>query len=426
MEVTYRLACLIITVWFFCSPQSSSAAPTDQQFKLKPGARGNLCMKCHTSFKEKMTKKFVHAPLKENECTGCHNAHTSNHGKMLAVENKNVCSLCHSDVISAKAKSVHKVVADKDCMKCHDPHSSNIKNNLTREGKQLCFSCHKKLGEKLTKVKVRHAPVEKDCLGCHQPHASENGPFLLKNNVTKLCLGCHKIDKPVFIKKHQGYPVANSNCTGCHDPHGSDNNGLLQKNIHAPISKRMCNQCHEEAGSANPLKTKKEGTALCRGCHNDMYNKTFEKNRMHWPVVSKSGCLGCHNPHASNEKGLLREPMAVLCSKCHIDTTNSIKKTVSKHEPVMEGRCTDCHEPHSSNNQFLAKKPSEYTLCTTCHDWSTHSTHPIGEKTRDPRNKNLSVSCSSCHRAHGTQFKKMLYYPTTTEMCLQCHEGMKR
>lgn len=421
-NLSLLLAGVIITAWVQCV----FAADNGQQFRLKPGAFGNLCMKCHTTFQEKMARKFVHTPLKKNECTGCHNAHTSSHGKLLAVDAKEVCSACHPPMISAKAKSIHKVVAEGGCMKCHDPHSAAAKNNLVKEGKQLCFSCHKALGEKLTKVKFHHSPVEKDCLTCHEAHASEGGPSLLKSSITQLCLGCHKTDKPIFIKKHMGYPVATSRCTGCHDPHGSDNNGLLLKNVHSPVSKRMCNQCHEESTSATPLKTKKQGLTLCRGCHNDMYNKTFDKNRMHWPVVSKEGCLRCHNPHAAEDKSLLRKPLAQLCGECHTDTMRRLQKNTSKHEPVAEGRCTECHDAHSSNFMYLTKKSADFDLCTNCHDWGQHSSHPIGEKTRDPRNKNLSVGCESCHRAHGTPYKKMLYNPTTTETCIQCHEQLKR
>ncbi|HEY3307060.1 MAG TPA: cytochrome c3 family protein [Desulfuromonadaceae bacterium] len=402
------------------------AAATEQDFKLKAGARGNICMKCHSAFQEKMARKFVHTPLKKNECTGCHSAHTSSHGKLLAQDPKKVCNLCHPPMVSTKAKSIHKVVADGDCMKCHDPHSAANKNNLIKEGKQLCFSCHKVLGERYSKVKYKHSPVEKDCLTCHLPHFSDKGESLLKDPVTQLCTGCHKTDKPIFIKKHMGYPVANSRCTGCHDPHGSDNSGLLLKNVHSPVSKRMCNQCHEEPNSATPLKTKKEGISLCRGCHNEMFNKTFDKNRVHWPVISKNGCLACHNPHASEDKALMRKPMVQLCGECHADTLKRLSGNISKHEPVIEGRCTDCHDPHSSNFMFMTKKSADFDLCAGCHDWGQHSTHPIGEKVRDPRNKNLSVGCESCHRAHGTQFKKMLNFATPTETCIQCHEQLRR
>ena len=403
------------------------AADNDKQFKLKQGAKGMNCLKCHNSFQDKLARKFVHTPLKKKECDGCHNPHTSKHGKLLADSSKNICTSCHKSIITAKAVSTHKVVAEGNCMKCHDPHSAAFKNNLTKEGKQLCISCHKKLGERLAKNKFKHSPVESNCLTCHLAHSSDKGPALLKNNITALCIGCHPTNKPIFIKKHMNYPMEKSLCTGCHNPHGSDMMGLLKNTVHSPVAKKMCNQCHEDATSANPLKTRKQGALLCRGCHNDMQNKVFDKKRIHWPLLSKQACLGCHNPHASDEKALVRAPLAELCGKCHQDTMKRQANVVSKHEPVIEGRCTDCHDAHSSNSLFLTKRNFDFDLCaTTCHDWSKHSTHPIGEKLRDPRNKNLTVSCASCHKTHGTAYKKMLHFNTTTELCIQCHEKFAR
>jgi hypothetical protein len=40
--------------------------------------------------------------------------------------------------------------------------------------------------------------------------------------------------------------------------------------------------------------------------------------------------------------------------------------------------------------------------CGGCHDWLKHNSHPMGDKTIDPRNKNVTVSCLSCHRSHAT------------------------
>ena len=64
--------------------------------------------------------------------------------------------------------------------------------------------------------------------------------------------------------------------------------------------------------------------------------------------------------------------------------------------------------------------------CGTCHDWLKHSSHPMGAKCMDPRNKNLQVQCLSCHRAHGTEYKHMMPYPTTSDTCTKCHEKFKR
>jgi predicted CXXCH cytochrome family protein len=64
--------------------------------------------------------------------------------------------------------------------------------------------------------------------------------------------------------------------------------------------------------------------------------------------------------------------------------------------------------------------------CSACHDYSTHSAHPLGEKAIDPRNKNLRVDCLSCHKGHGTEFKRMLLAETNVELCTQCHKKYAR
>ena len=94
------------------------------KFKLKPGANGKLCLNCHNNIQETVKKPFVHTPLKTGDCTGCHNPHTSSHGKLLAADSTSICSLCHKAMVPAGALSVHKVVAEGNCMKCHDPHSA--------------------------------------------------------------------------------------------------------------------------------------------------------------------------------------------------------------------------------------------------------------------------------------------------------------
>ncbi|SNB47138.1 cytochrome c3 family protein [Geobacter sp. DSM 9736] len=427
MKIRKRAVMLILAAAGMFLVQPVHARDNDLVYKLKPGSKGKLCLGCHPTFQDTMARPFVHTPLKNGECNGCHNPHTSNHGKMLAADVKLVCLTCHDTVIPAKAASTHKVVADGECMKCHDPHAAANKFNLLGAGNQLCFACHKEMGEAAGKMKFKHSPVAKSCLTCHDPHASGKFPYLLKNDINGLCIGCHKTDKPLFVKKHMNYPVASARCTGCHDPHGSNMPGILYNNVHKPIANKMCNQCHEEATSANPLKTKKSGSELCRGCHNDMVNVTFGKNRVHAPLIGKEGCLSCHNPHAGKQKGILKDSMQNLCGSCHQDTMKRQGKLMSKHEPVAGGRCTDCHNPHASDNVFLTVKPADFDMCSaSCHDWGKHSTHPIGEKFKDPRNKSTSLSCLSCHKSHGTEYKKMLTAPTTTELCTQCHDNFKR
>ncbi|MBS1151025.1 MAG: pccJ [Myxococcaceae bacterium] len=64
--------------------------------------------------------------------------------------------------------------------------------------------------------------------------------------------------------------------------------------------------------------------------------------------------------------------------------------------------------------------------CATCHDPLKHMGHPMGAKAKDPRNPNLVVDCLSCHRSHGTEFKHLIPYATTSDLCVKCHEQFKR
>ncbi len=424
MTPRFRTALLVLAAaWIAAASPASSQ--DDNKFKLKPGAKGKICLTCHTAFQEKMSLPYVHTPVKSGDCSDCHNPHTSDHGKLMAADTGGICLTCHDGIVPAAAQSVHKVVVAGQCVKCHDPHAAKNRFNLLAAGNELCGGCHKDVADAVAKNRFQHAPVGKGCLNCHNPHASERSAFLLKDGVPSLCTGCHSPAVPAFVRQHQNYPVAKARCTSCHDPHGSDRGGLLWADTHAPVGNRMCNQCHMEPASPDALKTKRQGFELCRGCHNTMVNETFANNRVHWPVVGKGSCLNCHSPHASKETGLLRAPTRALCGTCHSDTIARQEKSLVKHKPVAEGECTKCHSPHASNNVFLLDNAT-IDLCGSCHDWQKHTTHPIGAKIVDPRNRNLAVDCLSCHRSHGTDQKVFAYFDPKMELCVQCHAGFQR
>jgi predicted CXXCH cytochrome family protein len=401
-------------------------AQAQDKFKLKAGAKGKNCLNCHDGFEEILKSPFVHTPVKGWECTGCHNPHASAYGKFLDADPKDICLRCHTDLLPAEAKSTHAAALQGGCVQCHDPHAAKNRANLLKAGSALCSDCHKELVGRITAAPVKHSPVEKGCENCHDPHASTRAAKLLKEEVPGLCLKCHDPGKATFAKQHMDYPMAGVRCTSCHNPHGSSQKGLLYDKVHAPFAGRKCNQCHEGPASATPLKLKAGGFELCRGCHSNMINEALAGNRLHWPLLDRTGCLNCHNPHAADEAGLLKGPMPGVCGACHMDTVRKLQTAKSKHPPVEEGDCMVCHAAHAANEVLLLKKPSLIDLCGECHDWQKHSTHPIGEKAKDPRNPNLTVTCQSCHRAHGTDSPKMLHAPTQTEMCTNCHKEYRR
>ncbi len=395
-------------------------------FKLKEGAGGKLCLGCHDGVREAMKKSSVHTPLADGECVGCHNPHASNFEMMMASPQETICYTCHGDLIPDEARSIHKVVGEGQCTLCHDPHASQNRSNLLKKGEELCFECHRELGDKIENNKFSHPPVRENCLDCHGAHASADNIKLLNEATPALCLQCHETDGEAFQTIHKGYPVGKADCTTCHDPHGSNQGAMLYDNVHDPVAKGSCGQCHVAPGSTEPFALKASGYETCMACHYEMINDTLNKSHLHWPLADDKNCMNCHTPHASPEKKLMRGTMLAVCGACHADTLARQERSVTEHPPIAEGDCGECHLPHSSDYQFMLKDDSQRNLCGDCHDWRGHTTHPIGDEFADPRNKNRSVECTSCHRTHGTENTHFLHFSTANELCIQCHATFRR
>lgn len=403
-----------------------SPAHAQKDLKLKEGAAGTVCLSCHEGMKEVMDKPFVHSPLADGDCVGCHNPHTSNFEMLMAAPAESICYTCHDSVVPDGAKSVHKVVADGQCTLCHDPHASENEFNLLKKDSELCSKCHQELAGRIKEAKYSHPPVRENCLECHAAHAAGGNEKLLDAASPELCLQCHETDKETFKKLHMNYPVETADCTSCHDPHGSNTAAMLFDNVHDPVAKRSCEHCHVSPTDAQPFALKAPGYETCMACHYEMITDALNQNNLHWPLADRKGCINCHSPHASTQKKLISEPMLEMCGKCHGDTVARQARSATPHPPIAQGECGKCHSPHGSDYPFLQTKETLIELCADCHEWQTHTTHPIGEDFVDPRNKNVTVQCASCHRTHGTEYKHFLYFSTANELCVQCHVRFRR
>lgn len=416
---TPRSRAWLAAVALAIAPALAGAAESAR--RLRPGADGELCLECHDPDIGQILKRpFIHTPVRARQCTGCHNPHVSSERKLLGADPRRVCSTCH-DVIPPKPVSTHPPVGEGRCTDCHDPHASSYKYNLVREPGALCAGCHPAIAE-TARSEFRHAPVERGCTVCHLPHASGAAPKLLRSAVPALCLGCHRAER--LPAAHGGYPVASARCTTCHDPHGSSVRRLLYASVHPPVAKRNCAQCHEPPTARTPFRTKRSGGDLCRTCHTDRIAKMMARSRVHAPVAA-GACLDCHAPHAGPQRGLIKGDMVVVCGRCHGDTIQRQALSPTKHKPIATGQCMRCHEPHGGDAPLMLAKPDVVSLCQGCHDWQKHFSHPLGDRYRDPRNRNLPLACLSCHRAHGTEYAHLTPYPGK-DLCTRCHDGAPR
>ena len=222
-----------------------------------------LCFDCHKDKKKYLEEvPFKHdAVTKERTCLNCHDAHMSNIAKNLLLPPMDLCMSCHDKPIDqpdgsflknmkellAENTDHHGPIKQKDCSGCHNPHGSENFRILRNaypptfykpfkvENYGLCFSCHEKtvvLNPKTTKltnfrngnVNLHFKHVNKNekgrtCRACHATHASNQekhirdtvtfGMFDLPLNFNKTetggsCLpGCHQLKKYDRVNKEE-------------------------------------------------------------------------------------------------------------------------------------------------------------------------------------------------------------------------------
>ena len=212
-----------------------------------------MCFGCHEEIQNLAeTAKVKHnIILKEDGCFRCHTPHASTVKFLLKSNPKKLCVTCHDKpirinkdkVLPSFAKEIegkkfmHGPVAQKDCSGCHVTHGSDYFRLLTKEypplfyasfteeNYELCFSCHAKtlvLTEKTSdltdfrngNLNLHYLHVNKDyrgrtCRSCHSTHAS-NLPKHIRKSVPY-----GMWDLPVGFTK----TVTGGSCkSGCHLP----------------------------------------------------------------------------------------------------------------------------------------------------------------------------------------------------------------
>jgi predicted CXXCH cytochrome family protein len=140
-----------------------------------------LCASCH---RRELTeaREFSHHPLYEGRmsCTGCHDPHRAEQGRMLRGSTiTETCLPCHQNIRGPFVYEHDPVKAaggiSEECLECHRPHGSPNRNLEVLFSRGLCVQCH---------VDVQHDPAHRarggDCWrsGCHVAiHGSNHSPL---------------------------------------------------------------------------------------------------------------------------------------------------------------------------------------------------------------------------------------------------------
>ncbi len=221
---------------------------SDYAYFLKEPAP-DLCISCHDEMEQYIDSSKVHSPLKtDRTCLNCHDAHGAQHQAILKNDSYSLCMDCHNQPLKIgnqiipnmkrlleDSKYVHGPIREKDCSGCHNPHYSDISYLLKFQYPKsfyapfdqniydLCFQCHSPenildaFSTELTNfrdddINLHYLHVNREkgrtCRSCHQTHASDNpshirdkvpfGGWELPLNYTKTdsggtCSpGCHK------------------------------------------------------------------------------------------------------------------------------------------------------------------------------------------------------------------------------------------
>jgi len=187
------------------------------KYNLKADGARDLCYTCHKDKEKAIGEATVpHKGLDtDRKCLGCHDPHASNYAKQLIQQPAALCLSCHDreyngqngrvanmKAVLANNSDHHGPIKQNDCSSCHDPHGSRNFRMLreffpqlfyagyNKDNYKLCFMCHeaniasdsrtttltnfRNGDQNLHFVHVNKTTKGRTCRACHDAHATNN------------------------------------------------------------------------------------------------------------------------------------------------------------------------------------------------------------------------------------------------------------
>jgi predicted CXXCH cytochrome family protein len=209
-------------------------------YNFKADGSQDLCFGCHKDKQTDISMATVkHKGLMmEKKCLACHDPHVSNYVKQLTMAPADLCMSCHDKEYVSDTKKVanmkalldtssiyHGPIKQKDCSGCHNTHGSKnfriLRENFppvfyagyNQDNYKLCFMCHEKSlasdpkttrltafrngDQNLHYVHVNKAEKGRTCRACHDAHATNNPRHIrdaVPFNAWSLPVGFEKTD----------------------------------------------------------------------------------------------------------------------------------------------------------------------------------------------------------------------------------------
>jgi cytochrome b subunit of formate dehydrogenase len=422
-----------------------------------------FCGSCHEDAQEEFIDHFFE-PLREKgyttipTCTDCHGTHAVS----WEGEPRQVCGICHNDVLDDFLHSAHWALPNEDdnlnCVSCHSPHDKDERSHYSEKEWKIhiteeCRDCHA--------VEVQNydnsahyqqvasgnleAPICTDCHATHRilsPRNSESIVSVARLDV--VCMKCHAgYDASVHRPQENDDPRLET-CVVCHTGHQTEMKGDAVTTVFDIKLDEVCIRCHE--GSLIVGEDKAHGSihreeiakvtmgeeSNCGDCHTYHYmapeheqDKALEKscgdchreqeeqyeNSTHYVTrarghVEAPGCVDCHDERriSKSDEQFFGQSVIELCGRCHGDRDLTMQFQLNSE--VVDGYETSYH----GQMYQLGYQGEKFATCVSCHD--NHSILPSDNPESTVGKENIINTCGQCHDKVNENFVQYLQHYT--------------